>query len=558
MERIWLNSYPQGMPTDIDPDQYSSLVELFERSCQQYAQHRAVSNMGSTLTYAELDTLTANFAAYLQHELKLQKGDRLAIMMPNVLQYFITLFGALRAGLVVVNVNPLYTKRELAHQLTDSGARTIVIMENFAHTLQKALPEVRVEHIILTAIGDCFSFPKSFVYNVVSRYVKKLVPTFQLPSVIPFTKCLRRNIKKPLQSVDLKGDDLAFLQYTGGTTGQPKGAMLTHRNIVANVLQTVTWAGEFIEEANAVVVTPLPLYHIFSLTLCCFGFVYRGNEVLLITNPRDLDGMVKTLSKTRWTMIVGINTLYNALINHPRFQQLDFSELKIAMAGGAATTHAVAEGWQKLTGVPLLEGYGLTETSPVVAANRFDLTQYTGTIGLPMPSTEVSIQDNDGQSVAIGEPGELCVKGPQVMHGYWHNDAETQAVIDDQGWFHTGDIAVMDTSGYLKIVDRKKNMVLVSGFNVYPNEVESVLMELDGVLEAAVIGVPDPETGEKVKAVIVKKDPNLTEEQVKAHCRLNLTNYKRPKLIEFVAELPKTPIGKVLHRELREAHQSQL
>lgn len=552
MEKPWLRSYPKNMPETINPDDFSSIADLFSRSCEKFNDKKAVSNMGASLTYQELDHKTKNFAAYLQQSLGLKKGDRIAIMLPNSLQYFVTLFGALRAGLVVVNVNPLYTPRELTHQLKDAEVESIVVMANFAHTLEKSLPNLKIKNIIVTQLGDLFSFPKKQLINFVVKYVKKLVPSYHLPNVISFNAALEAGAALSFEPVALSHDDLAFLQYTGGTTGLAKGAMLTHKNIIANTLQAVSWTDGHMNEGAEVIIAPLPLYHIFSLMVSCFLSTYLGEESVLITNPRDIPGMLKELNNHNFTTLIGINTLYNALLNNPGFNDVDWSTLKIAIAGGTATSPAIASKWAERTGVHILEGYGLTETSPIISINRFDATEFSGNIGLPLPSTDVDIKDDAGTSLPLGEVGELCVKGPQVMKGYWQHPEETKSAFTDDGWLRTGDMAKLDESGHIHIVDRKKDMILVSGFNVYPNEIESVLMSHPGVLEAVVVGMPSDDTGEAVRAIIVKKDPALTEKALYEFCKTQLTNYKRPRVIEFRDELPKTPIGKILRRELRD------
>ena len=554
-ERPWLANYPAGVPAQIDTDRYASVVAVVEEAFAQFRQRPAFSSFGKQLSYGQVDELSRQFAGYLTGVLKLAKGDRVAIMMPNVLQYPIVLFGALRAGLVVVNTNPMYTARELKHQLEDSGAKAIVVLDNFAATLQQSLAGTQIEHIVTTGIGDMLGFPKGALINFVLKHVKKMVPSFRLPQAVRFRDALARGAAHPLPAVTLTRDDLAFLQYTGGTTGVAKGAMLTHGNMVANMLQASAWIGtELVKPGEEVIITALPLYHIFSLTANGLVFMSLGGLNWLITNPRDMPGFVKELKKSRPTAITGVNTLFNGLLNTPGFAELDFSRLHLTLGGGMAVQRSVAERWKKTTGCTLAEAYGLTETSPAVCINPLDLAAYNGSIGLPIPSTDVAIWSEDGQPLPIGEIGELMVRGPQVMKGYWNRPNETANVLDAEGWLHTGDIARMDESGYVYIVDRKKDMILVSGFNVYPNEVEDTVMQHPGVAEVAAVGLPDEHSGEVVKLFVVRKDPNLTIEALKAFCRENLTGYKRPKLIEFRDALPKSNVGKILRRELRDEH----
>lgn len=552
MDRVWLASYPRGVPADIDPGEFASVGQLFELSCKRYGDAEAYLNMGKAISYAELDTLSAQFAAYLQGELKLPRGARVAIMMPNCLQYPVALFGVLRAGYVVVNCNPLYTPRELEHQLTDAGADTIVILENFCHTLEHALPHTPVKNVVVTGLGDLLGFPKCAIVNFVVRHVKKMVPRWQVPGSVSFGEALARGAAHRLQPVAVGHDDLAFLQYTGGTTGVAKGAELTHRNILANLQQACAWLKPFLGPDTHTIITALPLYHIFSLTANCLTFLRLGARNVLITNPRDIPGFVKELGKHRFTAITGVNTLFNALLNHPDFARLDFSALRIALGGGMAVQRAVAEKWKKVTGVTLVEAYGLTETSPAVTINPMDLAEYNGSIGLPVPSTEISIRDDAGNELPLGQPGELCVRGPQVMRGYYGRPDETAKVMTADGFLRTGDIAVVDEKGFIRLVDRKKDMILVSGFNVYPNEVEDVVASCPGVLECAAVGVPDERSGEAVKLFVVRRDPALTAEAIIHHCRENLTGYKVPHHIEFRDELPKTNVGKILRRALRD------
>jgi len=553
VEKIWLKEYPQGVPAEIDLDEFSSLKDILEKSCQRFADLPAYSNLGMTLRYREIDRLSRDFAAFLQG-LGLSKGDRVAIMMPNILQYPVAVFGVLRAGLVVVNVNPLYTPRELEHQLSDAGATVIVIVENFAHTLQQALVKTPVKTVVMTQLGDMLPLPKRLLVNFAVKYLKKLVPAWRIPSVVSFRQALRIGAERAFADVSLHHDDLAFLQYTGGTTGVSKGAMLTHGNLVANLQQASAWLSPYIKSGVEVVITALPLYHIFSLTANCLTFMKLGGHNILITNPRDMPGFVKELAKIRFTIITGVNTLFNGLLNTPGFKDLDFSSLKVSLGGGMAVQRAVAEKWRQIAGVALIEAYGLTETSPAICINPLNLSEYNGSIGLPVPSTELSLRNDENQEVGIGrdQVGEICVRGPQVMRGYWNRPDETAKVMTQEGFLRTGDIGYIDERGYIRIVDRKKDMILVSGFNVYPNEVEDVVALHPGVLEVAAVGVPDEKSGEAVKIVVVKKDQTLTAEALIAHCRANLTNYKVPRRVEFRAELPKSNVGKILRRLLRE------
>jgi long-chain acyl-CoA synthetase len=549
--RVWLKEYPQGVPADIDAGTYASVADLVEKSCARYRDAPAFENLGVTLTYADIDRLSQDFASYLQHALGLNRGDRVAVMMPNVLQYPVAIFGILRAGMIVVNVNPLYTPRELEHQLNDSGARAIVIVENFCATLQAVKARTRVEHVITTQLADLAPWPKSLIANLVVKRVRKLVPPWDLPGATPLRTALARGRAQAMTRVALGPDDVAFLQYTGGTTGLSKGATLSHGNIVANVVQNRTFLAPKLEEGTELIITALPLYHIFALTVNCLLVFALGGKNVLITNPRDMPGFVRELGRHRFTIFTGVNTLFNGLMATPGFEALDFSALKIVIGGGAAVQQAVAERWQEITGKGLCEGYGLSETSPTVSVSPIDKPQWNGTIGIPLPSTYVSIRDDDGREVAVGQPGELCVKGPQVMRGYWEKPEENARAFTADGWFKTGDVALMTEQGYFKIVDRKKDMILVSGFNVYPNEIEGVVAQCPGVLECACVGVPDDKTGEAVKVFAVKKDPALTEEKVRAHCRANLTAYKVPKAIAFIDAIPKTNVGKILRKELR-------
>jgi long-chain acyl-CoA synthetase len=548
MDKIWLKSYPTYVSPEIDTSEYTSLNDVFAQSVRRFAEHPAFRNLGTTLTYAEIGRLSRDFAAFLQ-SVGLPKGARVALMMPNLLQYPVTLFGALRAGMIVVNVNPLYTARELEHQLKDSGAEAIVILENFAHVLQKVLSNTQVKHVVITQAGDLLAPPKRWMVNFAVRGVKKMVPEWHIERAIGLRTALQRGARAKLDEASPGRNDIALLQYTGGTTGAAKGAILTHGNVVANVLQASAWSKGRLEEGCEVAVTALPLYHIFSFTISLLT-VKQGGLCLLITNPRDMPALVKDLRATPFTTISGVNTLFNGLLNTPGFDRADFSRLKFALGGGAAVHRPVAERWQSVTGRPLLEGYGLTETSPFVTCNPLELG-YTGFIGLPLPSTEVSIRDDQDDELPPGVEGEICVRGPQVMAGYWQQPAETMNAFSPGGWLRTGDIGIMDERGFLRITDRKKDMILVSGFNVYPNEVENVIAGVPGVVECGVIGVPDEISGEAVKAFVVSNDPTLSADEIVSFCRQNLTRYKVPKLVEFRGELPKTPVGKILRRELR-------
>ncbi|WP_341503614.1 long-chain-fatty-acid--CoA ligase FadD [Gallaecimonas sp. GXIMD4217] len=551
MEKIWLNSYPADVPAEIDPDHYESLLEIFEQSCRTYSDQCAYVNMGQELTYRKMEEQSRAFAAYLQQELKLPQGSRVALMMPNLLQYPIALFGILRAGMVAVNVNPLYTPRELQHQLVDAGAEAIVIVSNFAHTLEEVVAHTPVKHVILTKLGDQLSAPKRTLVNFVVKYVKKMVPKYHLPGATSLRKALAKG--KHLQYVKpvVTGEDLAFLQYTGGTTGVSKGAMLTHRNMVANLEQATAIVGPMLAPGKELIVTALPLYHVFALTANCLLFLKYGGKNLLITNPRDIPGFVKELGKYPFTAITAVNTLFNALLNNDDFAKLDFSSLKLVLGGGMAVQRPVAERWQQMTGTAMLEGYGLTECAPLVTVSPYNTTGFTGSIGLPAPSTDIKLMDEQGKEVPLGEPGEMWVKGPQVMKGYWNRPEATNDCLKD-GWFATGDIATVDEQGFFRIVDRKKDMILVSGFNVFPNEIEEVVAMHPKVLEVAAVGVPHEASGEVVKIFVVAKDASLTEQELIQHCRDNLTGYKVPKLVEFRDELPKTNVGKILRRALRD------
>ncbi|HYX63184.1 MAG TPA: long-chain-fatty-acid--CoA ligase [Burkholderiales bacterium] len=550
MERIWLKSYPPGVEPEVPTDAFASIGGLFDDCIRKYRNRPAYHCMGKTLTFGDLDRRSSAFGAWLQSK-GLRKGARVAIMLPNCLQYPVAMFGVLRAGYIVVNVNPLYTARELEHQLKDSGAEAIVILENFARTLQEVLPRTPVKHVVLTALGDLLGV-KGLIVNFVVRKVKKMVPGFDLPSARRFNDALAEGAAKPMRPVDVTRDDIAFLQYTGGTTGVSKGAMLLHRNILANISQVEGWLSLALGGESPSIITALPLYHIYSLTVNCLLMLSMGGYSILITNPRDIPGFVKELGKHRYNMITGVNTLFNALLHNPDFAKLDFSALRVASGGGMAVQKAVADKWKQVTGTTLLEGYGLTETSPVATMNPFNLEGFSGAIGVPIPSTDIAIRDDVGNDLPLGEAGEICIKGPQVMTGYWQRPDETAKVFWPDGYLRTGDVGVMDDKGFIRIVDRKKDMILVSGFNVYPNEIEQVVAMHPGVLECAAIGVEDEHSGEVPKVFVVKKDPNLTEQDVLEHCRKELTGYKRPKYVEFRTELPKTNVGKILRRALRE------
>src|SRR2546429_2298876 len=550
MERIWLKSYPPGVPAEIDTHQYRSLVELFDESIRADGERPAFTSMGKTLRFSELDTLARNFGAWLQAK-GLAKGARVALMMPNCLQYPIAMFGTLRAGCVVVNVNPLYTARELEHQLKDSGAEAIVILENFAAVLEQVRARTPLKHVVVTSLGEMLGL-KGLVVNLVVRKVKKMVPPYDVPGAISFRQALAEGAHAQLVTPVLGHDDIAFLQYTGGTTGVSKGAMLLHRNVIAALLQYKAWLQPAMEGERPVIITALPLYHIFSLTVNCLNMMVVGGENILITNPRDIPGFVKELGKYKFTMISGVNTLFNALLHNTDFARLDFSHLRFALGGGMAVQKMVADRWKQVTGTTLIEGYGLTETAPAATANPLNLGEYSGSIGVPMPSTDIEVRDDADRPLPIGETGEICVRGPQVMAGYWQRPDESAKVPGADGFLHTGDIGVMDAKGFIRIVDRQKDMILVSGVKVVPNEIEQVVMMLPGVLECAVVGVPDEHSGEVPKVYVVKKDPQLTEQDVLEHCKRELTGYKRPKYVEFRTELPKTNVGKILRRALRE------
>ncbi|MDH3338157.1 MAG: AMP-binding protein [Gammaproteobacteria bacterium] len=553
VDKIWLKSYPDYVPAELPPAPFRSVRELFEHAFDAHPERPAYSNMGRTLTYRQLDELSMNFACYLQQVLGLTRGERVAIMLPNILQYPVALCGIFRAGLVVVNVNPMYTARELEHQLKDSGSKCIVILENFAQTLEQVIANTAVEQIVTTGIGDLLSFPKGMFTNLVLRHVKKAVPKCSLPGSVSFKAALKAGEKPTLEHVELGFADIAFLQYTGGTTGVSKGAMLSHRNMVRNVQQSMAWQGPAYDEFEYIIaITALPLYHIFSLQGNCLTVMAQGGLNVLITNPRDFEGFVKTIAKYPFNLFSGVNTMFASLMNTPGFDKVDFSSLRVCIGGGMAVQPAVARDWEKATGNTILQGYGLTETSPAAVVNPVG-AKFTGSIGLPISSTDVMICDDDGNPLAIGELGEICIKGPQVMEGYWQRPQETADVMLPGGWLKTGDVGRMDEDGYIFIEDRKKDMILVSGFNVYPNEIENVVVEMPGILEAAAIGIEDERSGEIVKLFAVRTDPSITEQDVIDHCRKNLTNYKRPKIVEFRDELPKTNVGKILRRALRDA-----
>ena len=551
MEKIWLKNYPPGVPDEISISHLSSLVDLFEEATRKYADKVAYISMGKEMTYRELDSLSRDFAGWLQ-SLGMKKGDRVALMMPNVLQYPVALFGTLRAGCVVVNVNPLYTPRELEHQLKDSGAKAIVILENFATTLEQVLVKTDVKHVVVTPMGEMLGLLKGTLVNFVVRKVKKMVPPFSLPGSISFTTALAAGRRHGMDKVSITQDDIAFLQYTGGTTGVSKGAVLAHSNITSNVMQAYNWIKPVVVEGEEFIVTALPLYHIFALTANCLTFLMIGARNLLIANPRDIPGFVKEWSKYPITVATGVNTLFNGLLNNPEFAKLDFSTMKLSLGGGMAVQAPVANRWKTMTKSPLLQAYGLTETSPAATINPLDLKDFNGSIGLPISSTEVSIRSDEGKEVPVTQVGEICIRGPQVMKGYWQRPEETANVMTEDGYLRTGDMGYIDHEGYVFIVDRKKDMILVSGFNVYPNEVEEAVAMHEGVSDVAAIGVHDDNSGEAVKIFVVRKDPNLTAEELIKHCRQHLTGYKVPKHVEFRADLPRTNVGKILRRALKE------
>jgi long-chain acyl-CoA synthetase len=550
-EKVWLKHYPPEVPPEIDLSKYSHLMEVFDEAVRKFRNVDSFSNLGGSLTFAELDLKVGQFASFLQNELGLKKGDRIALQMPNLLQFPVALFGALRAGLIVVNTNPLYTPPEMKHQFKDSGAKAIVILANYGAHLQEILKDTQIQSIVVTEVGDLLPFPKSLIVNSVLKYVKKMVPAYNLPQAYNFKQALEIGSQRPYKDVPMDIEDTAFLQYTGGTTGVSKGAVLTHKNVLANMLQIVAWMNPLLEEGKEIIITALPMYHIFSLTVNSLAFMTFGGHNILITNPRDIPAFIKTLRETPFTVMTGVNTLFNALMNHPDFGKVSFKHTKLSVAGAMALQKSVADRWKQLTNTPIFEGYGLTEASPVVCCNPIigDLGK-VGTIGMPLPSTNVKLVDDQDQEVAQGLEGELCCQGPQVMKGYYNRPDETAKVLKN-GWLKTGDMGIMLPDGYFKIVDRKKDMILVSGFNVYPNEVEEVIASNPKVLEVAVIGVPDEHSGEVVKAFVVKKDPSLTEAEVIAHAKKSLTNYKVPKSVEFRKELPKTNVGKILRRALR-------
>ncbi len=551
MEKIWERSYQKGVPGSIDPTKFASIPEFLNRSFNRFGGKPAYHNLGTTLTYSQVKERSLKFASFLQNELGLKEGARVALMMPNILQYPIALFGVLQAKMIVVNVNPLYTARELKSQIIDSGAETIVVFANAAHLVESIREEAGIKNVIVTELGDQLNFPKSLIVNLAVKYVKKMVPAYNLPTAHGFNEILIRSNAQDFKKPKIVSEDIAFLQYTGGTTGVSKGAILTHGNIVANVLQATAWIKPIMNEGEEIIMTPLPLYHIFSLTANCFVFGYLGGTNVLITNPRDMASFVSELKKWKFTAISGVNTLFNGLLHAEGFSKVDFSSLRLALGGGMAVQRAVADHWREVTGVPVIEAYGLTETSPAACINPVDIKAYTGFVGLPISSTEVAIISDDERELPVGEVGEIAIRGPQVMKGYWNKPDETKNVMTKSGYFKTGDVGFMETTGFIKIVDRKKDMILVSGFNVFPNEVEDVVASHPGVLEAAVIGVPDERSGEAVKLFVVKKDPNLTAEELKAFCHKELTAYKVPRHIEFRDTLPKSNVGKILRRELR-------
>ena len=553
MEKIWLQSYEAGIEAEIDANRFQSIVDVFEQSVAKFGSKTAFQNMDATLSYAETGKLVTDFAAYLQNVLKLPRGERVAIMMPNVLQYPIALFGALKAGLVVVNTNPLYTPRELEHQLNDSGATTIIVLENFANTLELVLPRTQIKNVIIASIGDMFGLLKGTLMNFVVRKVKKMVPPYRIDGAIAFRQALKAGAAQTFKPVVLSLSDTAFLQYTGGTTGVAKGAVLSHGNICANMQQAAEWIKNLLKPGEETVIAALPLYHIFALTVNLMIFTQAGSRILLITNPRDMNGFIGDLKKNRISVFIGVNTLFNGMVNQPAFAEVDFSQLKLTLGGGMATQRAVAEKWKEVTGTPIVEAYGLTEASPGVCCNPLNIPAYTGSIGLPVPSTEIELRDADGKEVAAGQPGEMWIRGPQVMQGYWQRDDETAKVLDERGFLATGDIAVMDEKGWFKLVDRKKDLIVVSGFNVYPNEIEDVVAAHPKVMETACIGVSSEKTGEALKLFVVAKDESLTAEELVDYCRSQLTGYKVPRDIEFRKELPKSNVGKILRRELRDS-----
>ncbi len=550
-KHVWFEKYPDGVNREIDPSRYRSVSELLEQSVTKFGDRPAYVNFGKSLSFNEVDQYSRDFAAYLQNS-GLNPGDRIAIQMPNVLQYPIVLFGALRAGLIVVNTNPLYTSREMEHQFKDAGVKVIVILANFAHNLEKIISKTNIQQVLITEMGDMIGGIKGTLINFIVKRVKKMVPAYRLPHAYPLMKALKKGRKLNFVAPEINPSDIAFLQYTGGTTGASVGATLTHSNIIANMLQIREWMKPRLKELEELAITALPLYHIFALTVNCLCMLQLGAENILITNPRDLDGFIKDLKKYPFTFITGVNTLFNGLLNHPKFAEVDFSHLKVSVGGGMAVQKSTAERWEKLTGCPLVEGYGLSETSPVLSCSPIDGSHQIGTIGLPVPGTNMKVMNDEGQEVKTGETGEICATGPQVMKGYWNKEEDTKNAFHDGIWFKTGDIGLMRDDGYFKIVDRKKDMILVSGFNVYPNEIEEVTAEMEGILEVAAIGVPDDRSSEAVKLFVVRKNKDVTEEKILSHCKENLTKYKIPKHIAFVDELPKSNVGKILRRLLRE------
>jgi long-chain acyl-CoA synthetase len=553
MEKIWLKQYPEGVPAEINVNEFASLREFLEASFAKYRSLPAFTNMGHSISFGELDQMSRYLGGWLQKNAGLAKGDRVAVMMPNIIQYAVAVAAILRAGLTVTNVNPLYTPRELQHQLKDSGAKAIIIVENFANTLEKVRNNTDIKTVVVTAIGDMLPVPKRHLVNFVIRKVKKMVPEWNIPDAVTFHKALKEGKWQTMDTPELGHDDIAFLQYTGGTTGVAKGAVLTHRNIIANLLQARAWLSVTVTEGQSVVITPLPLYHIFSLTANFFVFTLMGGNNILITNPRDMPGFIKELNKHKFTFITGVNTLFNGLLNTPGFDQVDFSHLKVTLGGGMAVQRAVAERWKEVTGKPLIEAYGLTETSPAACINPLTNTEFNGSIGVPISSTEVSIRDDEGEDLGIGAVGEICIRGPQVMAGYWNRPDETAKVMLEGGWFRSGDMGRMDEQGYIYIEDRKKDMILVSGFNVYPNEIEGVVVTHPAVLEAAAVGIPDEKSGEIVKLFVVcREGQSVTDKELIEFCREGLTGYKVPRIVEFRKELPKTNVGKILRRELRD------
>ncbi len=558
MEKSWLKHYPKNINPSINTDEILTINQLFKKSVSKFQDHIAYQSFGVDMSFGELDKLSNNFASFLIYSLKLKKEDRIAIQLPNILQYPIALFGAIKAGLIVVNTNPLYTEREMAHQFNDSGAKAIVILSNFAYKLDKIIQDVPIKHVVITSVGDMLGFPKSLIINFGLKYIKKQVPPYNIPNSYTFHGALSHGETKQLKPVTVDPEDTVFLQYTGGTTGVSKGAELTHKNITSNMLQITQWIDPILKPGNEVILTPLPLYHIFALTVNCFGFLYFGGKNILIANPRDINGFIKLMKKTPFTLMTGVNTLYNALLNHPDFKNINFSSLKLSVAGGMALQKNVVNRWEEKTKTLLIEAYGLTETSPAASANPIDGTGYVGTIGIPLPSTLMKLVDDDGNTPKNNERGEIYIKGPQVMKGYWNKPEETSNILTSDGWVKTGDVAVITDEGYFKIIDRKKDMILVSGFNVYPNEVEDVIANHPEVLEVAAIGVPSKRSGECVKICVVKKNQSLTKENLKDYAKKNLTGYKTPDIIEFYENLPKTNVGKILRRTLKEEHIQKL